>query len=164
MAQTTLDEIAVAIGYTATRVLASRAGGGQPIYVPKRGDAQHALARALGVEAFARLCAAFGGEMLYVPQDAAEITARDRAVAQRLADGADLATVAVEFGLTVRRVRVLRCELVDRGVLRWAGDAPRSGSGPRERLVALEKMGTGEVSDEPPGGVGEALARGALAA
>ena len=165
MRESILDEICDHIGYSATRTLAVWFAG-RCVYVPRIARADHPLAALIGVPALRSLVEAYGGERLGdLPPDSVDAwTARDRRMAERIVEGATNAVLAAEFGLSVSRVRQIRDELALRGWLRYAeGYAVARAQRGRYRGplttaadAALaefpENLGTGEVSQEPPGG------------
>ncbi len=139
-----LDDLAEAVGYTATRTLLAWFAGRQ-LYVPARADRGHPLWVLLGGQAFARLVDAYGSLQLKIPRESHESDYhRMRAVAERLAGGASIDALAGELRLSVRRVQMMRRDLTDRGWLDYA-----AGRKAAPRLVT-ENLGTGGVSAEPP--------------
>jgi hypothetical protein len=131
-----LDEIAQVAGYTPTRYLVVWYAG-KRLSVPAVFDPQHPLRWLMGLVPFRALVRAFGGQRLKIPKDTKDSAyQRDRLIAERLAAGASLKTVAEEFRLTRQRASQIRGELYDRDWLRFVGI-----------------LGTGEVfDDDPPGG------------
>lgn len=121
-----LDDICSVIGYTATRVLTAWFGG-RFVAVPKNADPDHPLAVLLGFSAFRALVEAFGSQGLRIPTAGDEWRYyRDRVVAERISEGVTIEQIAAEVNLTVRRVQLLRTDLIERGWIAYAsGDAPK---------------------------------------
>ncbi|CAN7353450.1 hypothetical protein LJR143_001867 [Pseudoxanthomonas sp. LjRoot143] len=83
-------------------------GGRGVIFIPKTINVFFGrnLVDMVGTENALKLAAAFGGERLEFPCIArASIRGRNRAIAQRIAEGARTRTVAVEFDLTEQHIR-----------------------------------------------------------
>ena len=146
-----LDDIAPVVGYRATRVIAAHFAG-QRLYVPQEADASHPLALLIGMPALRALCAAFGQKRITVPRgsDERRYVLRWR-ITTLLADGHGAAAVAAAVGLAQRRIEQIRVELARDGWLSFGpGEQPGRGRG-RRIGVRPEILGTGEVSDGPPG-------------
>lgn len=116
MKNTTLEDIATEIGFSATLALAIQRGGTN-VYVPAnpRGSV---LAGLLGIEAASRLAAGWGGEMLAVPTlRTYEYGLCRHAIALMSDAGIPVGDIARRLELTVRRVVQVRRELCDAGLL-----------------------------------------------
>ena len=115
-----LDDVCSVVGYTATRVLAAWFGGTN-VMVPRQALDEHPLSLLLGASAYRALVREFAGHVISVPKADDEWRYyRDRVIAERFADGATPAQIAIEMNLTPRRVEQLRTDLVERGWLRYA--------------------------------------------
>ncbi len=149
MRETTLDDIASVIGYTATRELRAWYAG-RTVYVPQRVAADHPLAVLLGLPTLRALVGAYAGEGLKVPTDADDQRAvRDRRIAEMLAAGARVAEIAVAVDLSERRVLQVRDELVLRGWITYAEGYKAAAGRGRWRVGAVpEILGTGGVVRE----------------
>lgn len=146
-----LEDLCATVGYRATRVLLAWFAG-RDLYVPSRVDLDHPLRWLLGLDVFARLVEAWAGCKLDLPHDREdERYVRDRTIAERFASGATVEAVSAEFGLTKRRVQVVRAELVDRGWIAYAEGRASSRCGPRPKATIpgeiLERTG---VACDPP--------------
>lgn len=116
MRNTTLEDIAAEIGFTATMALAIQRGGTN-VYVPAnpRGSV---LASLVGIESASHLAACWGGEMLAVPTlRRYELGLCRRAIALMSDAGIPVGDIARSLELTVRRVVQVRRELCDAGLL-----------------------------------------------
>ncbi|HEY0877859.1 MAG TPA: hypothetical protein VGE10_05355 [Zeimonas sp.] len=112
-----MEDIGAEIGYTATTALVTWFGGA-PVYVPLTADEDHAMGKIIGMPAFRRLVAAFGGESFHVPESTAtKATQRARRVARLLLAGRSEREIAAEEGVTERRVYQLRRQLQADGIL-----------------------------------------------
>lgn len=141
MQPSTLDDICAAIGYTATRKLVAWFGG-RKLYIPTQASPGHPFATALGFPAYRALVENFGVEVLSVPKADEEWRYnRNRVIAERLADGDELAAIASDLGLTLRRAEQIRVDLVADGFLAFAlgyagpGRQPAAGAPPHPELV-----------------------------
>lgn len=94
---------------TAGRLL-DALGGQASVYVPRAGrlDADHRLARAIGLEAARLMCAAYAGEYIELPiaRDLRAANLRAR-IHQGLTDGRSHAQIAAELRITERYVRMV---------------------------------------------------------
>ena len=114
---TTLDDIAAEIGFTATMTLVAWYGGTH-LYVPEKVSEKHAIAKAVGLRLAQRLVAAHGGGMLFVPDAVSyDRTRRDRMVVEGVGRGMGTKQLAALTGLTERRVQQIRQRLEAEGVL-----------------------------------------------
>lgn len=91
------------IGASALLALA-REYGGRRLYVPKRVDGGHDIARALGVDAARRLAAHYGGETIDVPLLAGFETALRHAAIRAAWSTSSAREIAERFGTTERHV------------------------------------------------------------
>lgn len=112
-----LEDLGAEIGYTATSAVVAWFGGGN-LYVPATTSEDHPLARTIGMPAFRRLVAAWGGETLWIPiNHAHEIDKRSREAANLLNRGMGSKKVAQVLGISERRVQQLRARLEQTGLL-----------------------------------------------
>lgn len=116
---TSLDDIASVIGFTATIRLSVFCGDRtKPLYVPETADPEHELAALLGMPAFTRLVACWGRQHLSV--GTLHQVALDRrldAVRRRLLAGVNVQMIAGEMDLSPRRVQQIRRSLEDAGLI-----------------------------------------------
>jgi hypothetical protein len=134
MRESTLEDVCDAVGYRATRVIATWFAG-RRFYVPLHVRQDHPLVQLLGLEAFRELVEAYGGDWVEVPTaNDDQVFRRNREIAEQLALGLTAGEVAERHGLTRRRVEQIRRELVTARWLEYAqrrsaaaapaGDAP----------------------------------------
>jgi len=100
----TAQEIARLIGREATLLIAIKATN-RCIYVPKGDASGHWIARLIGPERFAVMQREFGGMQLTIAKcsDIARAE-RDNEIRKRFKDGKTIAWLALEYGLTTRRI------------------------------------------------------------
>ncbi|WP_049780328.1 hypothetical protein [Aromatoleum aromaticum] len=112
-----IDDIGAAIGTTATLRLLALFGGTR-LYVPETLDADHVIARALGLEPAQRLSAVFAREQLDLA-DAEDYLRlrRVRRVAGLLRAGAGARDVADLVGVSTKQVGRYRAEAEEIGLL-----------------------------------------------
>lgn len=92
------------IGEEATRAIVER-WGGTTLYVPAQLADDHPITRAIGRPAADRLVKLFGASQHRIPRCYAELLARrDRAIRAARDAGEGIASIALRFGLTERRV------------------------------------------------------------
>ncbi|MDP2262661.1 MAG: helix-turn-helix domain-containing protein [Hydrogenophaga sp.] len=114
---TTHDDLAPIVGFTATIKLAAYYGG-KNMTVPKKISEKHVLAKLIGVPAASALANEWPGCILAVPTlHFAEVELRNSRVLQLLRDGASTDAIAKANGITVRRVQQLRAEFEAAGFL-----------------------------------------------
>lgn len=114
---TTLDDLAALIGFTATARLASWFGG-RNLYVPETVNPESALAALVGMSAARRLSREFGREHLAVPSLGVALRdSRYAHICELMAQGENLADIATKMGMGLRRVQQLRVEFEVLGLL-----------------------------------------------
>lgn len=107
---TTHEDLAQIIGFTATIQLSAYFGGGN-MTVPKHVSEKTVLAKVIGVSAARALSNEYAGERFWVPTlHLAEVEMRNAKVLQQLREGLPLDKVAANAGLTLRRVQQLRLQ------------------------------------------------------
>jgi DNA-binding CsgD family transcriptional regulator len=76
------------------------------VYVPRHAQEKltHPWARAIGREAFERLCAAFGGTRVNLPRGAG-LANRKRRIIELAEEGVSRRETALRLGVTIRHVR-----------------------------------------------------------
>lgn len=164
----TLDDIAAVIGFTATLRLAAWFGGTHHnLYVPGSVDEQHVIAKLVGVPAYRRLVNEWGNEHIAVPLvHAHTIDRRHRELRDRLMAGERPVDIAEVTGVSRRRVEQLRAEMISMGLLPENTRVfPR---GPRRPSPEIEgkkpQENAGDLPGAMPGGVpDETTAAGASA-
>lgn len=116
---TTLDDLAVIIGFTATIRFSIWFGSrSHNVYVPHVASEEHDIAKLIGLPAMRRLVEEFGGEHLSVPSlHAAYVDKRNATIRDMLMAGVSPREIAGETGLTERRVQQLRREMESLGLL-----------------------------------------------
>lgn len=107
---TTLDDIAAVIGFSATLRLAACYGGSR-VHVPVEVSEKNAIAKSIGVQAARKLATEWGdpNEALSVPTlRRVDMALRDARMLGLFREGADCDTVANATGFSTRRVQQLR--------------------------------------------------------
>lgn len=114
---TTLDDLAPIVGFTATIRLTAYYGG-KNMTVPKHVSDKHVLAKLIGMSAAKKLADEYAGCRFWVPTlHVAEIEVRNAKVLERLRCRVSTDKIAAETGLTVRRVQQLRAQFESAGFL-----------------------------------------------
>ena len=118
---TTLDDLAAIIGFTATVRFSMWFGSRSHrhnTYIPTTVSETHAIAMLIGAPAMRRLVDEFGGEHLSVPSlHGAFLDSRNATIRDRLMEGASVKKIAEETGLTERRVQQIRTEIENLGLM-----------------------------------------------
>jgi DNA-binding NarL/FixJ family response regulator len=105
---TTLDDLAGVIGFTATLRIAAWYGGCN-IYVPAHPDESMQIVKLIGLPCAVRLAESWGTETIAVPTMwAYEEDQRNRLVGKLLERGVSPKDIARDMGLTERRVQQIR--------------------------------------------------------
>ena len=114
---TTLDDLAPIVGFTATIRLTAYYGG-KNMTVPKHVSEKHVLAKLIGMSAARKLSVEYAGCRFWVPTlHVAEIEMRNAKVLERLRCRVSTDKIAAETGLTVRRVQQIRAGFESAGFL-----------------------------------------------
>lgn len=114
---TTLDDIAGEIGFTATVTLATWYGG-KNLYVPAEPNEESHIVRLVGMSAAKRLAAVWGSTLIAVPTMwVYEEGQRNRLVGALIGRGIGLKEIARDMGVSERRVQQIRRALEDTGLL-----------------------------------------------
>jgi hypothetical protein len=123
---TTLDDLAAVVGFTATlRISAWYANTN--LWVPQKLDAEHPLAKLIGESAAKRLSQEWGGSFLSVPRlKNYEDDERRRIIARMLESGISTNEIAAFVRLGERRVQMICRELEVEGLLEPVGPAKSS--------------------------------------
>jgi hypothetical protein len=109
---TNLDEICAEIGYTATTALVVWFGGAY-LQVPPRADPDSPLAHLIGAPALRRLVACYGNRRIWIgAHTQADREARDRRIAESLAQGMRPRDIAKALPCSRRRVEQIRTRLL----------------------------------------------------
>lgn len=112
-----VEDIAAAIGYTATCTFVEWYGG-RDVWVPISADEKHELAKVLGLGAMRRLCDLYGNQRVVVPTDFfRDLMKRDRIVAEMVRHGHGTKSIAATIGVTERSVQKTRRRLEENGIL-----------------------------------------------
>lgn len=113
----TLDDIASVVGFSATIRLAAHYGG-RDLNVPKSVSELHPIAKLVGVSALARLCAEWPGERVAVPTlTFAEVEIRNAQILDKLKRGVGVNDISQTTGMTIRRIFQLRRVFENEGLL-----------------------------------------------
>jgi hypothetical protein len=121
---TTLDDIAGEIGFTAT-VMLSTWYGGRNLYVPANPDESSMIVKLIGMPAARRLAAQWGGSPVAVPTMwRYEEAQRDRTIGALLLEGKNTKDIAAIMGMTERRIQQIRRSLEDAYLLPLAEKSP----------------------------------------
>lgn len=114
---TTLDDIAGEIGFTATITLATWYGG-KNLYIPAQPDESMALVKLIGMPSARRLSAVWGSSLVAVPTMwVYEEGQRNRLVGSLLHQGMGTKEIARAMGMTERRIQQIRRALEDAGLM-----------------------------------------------
>lgn len=132
---TTLEDLASIIGFTATATLSIWLTGNNPhghrLYVPQNPPPEHHLVKLLGLSAARRLGEAWGNQHIHVPSmQSFERTKRFRYIARQIELGETYGNIAAHIGMTKRRVEQIAQELRGMGILEEnsPGKTPRKNS------------------------------------
>lgn len=121
MRNTTLDDLAAIVGFSATvrfSMWFGSRGNKYNTYIPNTVNEDHVITKLVGLPAMRRLVHEFGGEHLSVPSlHGAFIEGRNALIRDRLLAGIGTKNIAEETGLTERRVQQIRRELETMGLL-----------------------------------------------
>lgn len=125
---TTLDDIAGVIGFTATLRLSAWFGAGNNLYVPEDVEDDQLLVRLIGLSAAKRMAEAFPREHLAIPRPTSyEEDSRRWRIAMLLERGLSTRQVSVFEKLGERRVQQICRELEAAGLIRPVGGPPEKG-------------------------------------
>lgn len=115
---TTLDDVAAVVGFSATLRLSAWYGDVANVYVPERVEPDQVLVRLIGLPAARRLSEAFGGEWLALPTLHSYESDKKRRVMARMAQG-DFShrEIAIYMRMSVRRVQQIIKELGEAGLI-----------------------------------------------
>lgn len=114
---TTLDDIAGVIGFSATVRLAAHYGG-RDLHVPLAINDSHPVCKLIGVSRMQRLNSEWGGQRLSVPSlNLVDCEVRSGRVLTLLLAGLTTGQTANITGLTERRVQQLKKDYVQEGLL-----------------------------------------------
>lgn len=118
MKNTTLDDVAAVIGFSATLRLAAWFGDGGNVYVPEKVVEGQVLARLIGISAAQKLCAEWGGEHLALPRlRAYEDDVNRRIIGRMLEHEFSTREVAMHMRMSERRVQQIARELEAAGLM-----------------------------------------------
>jgi hypothetical protein len=114
----TLDDVAAVIGFSATLRLAAWFGDGSNIYVPEKISEGQVLANLIGLTAARRLCDEWGGQHLALPRlRAYEDDVKRRIIARMLEHNFSTREVATHMRMTERRIQQIARELEAAGLI-----------------------------------------------
>lgn len=114
----TLDDIAAVIGFSATLRLSAWLSDGNNLYVPVEVTEDHFLAKLIGLSAAKALSKEWASQTLVVPSAKAyEIDMRRRMVCRMLEQGFNTRETAKFLQVSERRVQQIQCELEMAGLL-----------------------------------------------
>lgn len=124
-----LEDVCVVIGYALTRLLAAWFSNSY-LYVPTTHRPDHPLCTLIGERKMAALVQAHAGERVWVPAATEDgVHRRHRVIAEMLAAGASLESIAGFMEIGQRGLEKLRRELEVRGILVYAGGYRRRRNG-----------------------------------
>lgn len=147
---TTLDDIAAVIGFSATLRLSAWFGNGNNLYVPDTVEDGQVLVRLLGRSAAERLTQAFGREHLAVPRLASyEEDVRRKRIGSLLEGGFSTRQVSQFERISERRVQQICRELEVAGLITPVGPAKLKTS------AALEKAPSASLQENWSRAVGK---------
>ena len=99
-----LAELRHAIGNDATEALLARYGGVH-LRIPKKARPGHPISHVISEEAFARLVAVFGDELLSLPNRKRQrLEARNATIAFQRMNGVSIEQLARDYSLTTRQI------------------------------------------------------------
>ncbi|MDR2504185.1 MAG: RNA helicase [Deltaproteobacteria bacterium] len=87
-----------------------RLRGGTPLYIPVKPNADHYLARTLGLLPMRALCLKFPAQKITVPNGRKAAPHKD-GIIDRLLAGRPHASIALELGVTERYVRMIAADM-----------------------------------------------------
>lgn len=117
LVNTTLDDIAPVVGFSAAVRLSAHYGG-RDLHVPAEFNSEHPISRLIGDARMKALVTEWGGGRLSIPTLAAiRAETRDAKVLSLLLRGVDCYAIANVTEIGYRRVKQLRQEFVASGVL-----------------------------------------------
>lgn len=115
---TTLDDVAAVIGFSATLRLAAWFGDRGNVYIPERVTKEQVLARLIGLSASQKLCDEWGGEHLALPRlRAYEEDLRRRIIGRMLEHRFSTREVAMYMRMSERRIQQVARELEVAGLI-----------------------------------------------
>lgn len=115
---TTLDDIAAVIGFSATLRLSAWLGDMGNLYVPNTITEEQVLSRLIGFSAAKRLAEEWGGDYLAVPRlRSYEDDLKRRVVGRMLEQGFGTREVSVHVRMSERRVQQIARELEAAGLI-----------------------------------------------
>lgn len=128
-----LDDLAAAIGYTATNALVDLFGG-RTLSVPPRHAPGHFLEKLVGKAAFAILVREFGGSYIWIPDGRwRDVDRKSRRIAMMYVVGKKTSEIAEALNMSYQGVRKVYIELEEAGLIPVVGEA---------REIILEKTGS----------------------
>lgn len=154
---TTLDDIAAVIGFSATLRLSAWFGNGNNLYVPDTVEDGQVLVRLIGRSAAERLTKAFGREHLAVPRLAAyEEDVRRKRIASLLEGGFSTRQISQFDRISERRVQQICRELEVAGLITPVGPAKSKTHTPVEKApsAALQENWPINPAGKKPAGKG----------
>lgn len=134
---TTLDDIASVIGFSATLRLVAWFGDGNNLYVPVAPEEGQLLTKLIGITAARRLCETWPGEHLAVPRlRDHEDDVRKRLVARLLEKGFSTREIAGLQRVSERRVQQICRELEAAGLVAPVGPAKAQPRAVKKKVLA----------------------------
>lgn len=114
----TLDDIAAVIGFSATLRLSAWLGDLNYLYVPAEVSEEHFLAKLIGISAAKALSKEWGGESLAIPfAKPFEVDVKRRMVCRMLEQGFNTREIAKFLQVSERRVQQIQRELEMAGLI-----------------------------------------------
>lgn len=128
---TTLDDIAAVIGFSATLRLAAWYGDGVNCYVPEDPDDACQLSKLIGLSSAKKLSEEWGGEHLSIPRlRNYEVDEKRRTIARMLEKGFGTREISSLMRMTERRVQQICREMEVAGLIAPIGPAKSDGVNP----------------------------------
>ena len=137
----TLDDVAAVIGFSATLRLSAWFGDGGNLYVPREVDEDHLLVKLIGMSAAKALCSEWPGEHMSLPRiKSYEADVRRRLIGRMLEQRFSSREISTHLHMSERRVQQIARELEALGLI--PPIVPKRGktveNPPRERELFLE--------------------------
>lgn len=118
MKNTTLDDVAAVIGFTATLRLSAWFGDGGNLYVPETVTEDQLLPKLIGISSAKKLSAEWGKQHLSLPRlRAYEDDVKKRIIARMLEHKMSTREIAVHIRMSERRVQQIARELEGAGLI-----------------------------------------------
>lgn len=122
---TTLDDLAAVIGFSATLRVSAWLGDSRPVHVPVMAHEDQLLVRLIGLSAASALSRAWGGQQIAIPRISQyDKDVLNHRVARLYRAGFSSAEIARDFHISTRRVQQILAELRQANLLREPTASP----------------------------------------